>query len=247
MGAVQKLDKQTRIVDLSADFRFQNPKLYEKVYDQKAAYRKNDWIYGLPELFREKIKNAMRVANPGCYATCSILAAYPVRELAGHIIFDCKSGYSGAGRSSVFAKNPSILEDNLIAYNLTRHRHKYEIQQFIGNNISFTPHVFNTFQGMMCTAHILLKNNAKADDVAKAYKKFYRQSPFVRVKNKIPSVSDTQRTNFCDIGGFEIDETNQLVIVATIDNLWKGASAQAIQNMNLMLDLDESEGLTQYS
>jgi N-acetyl-gamma-glutamyl-phosphate reductase len=243
MGVVSKLDKNTRIIDLSADFRFQDPKLYEKVYDHKALYEKNDWIYGLPELFKEKISNARLVSNPGCYATCSILAAYPVRELAKHIIFDCKSGWSGAGRDSAYAKDPSKLNDNLIAYNIARHRHKYEIQQFIKTRLSFTPHVFNTFQGMMCTAHILLKKNVKSADVFKSYEEFYRQSPFVRIKHQSPGVSDTRKTNFCDIGGFEIDETNQLVIVATIDNLWKGASGQAVQNMNLMLGFNEPEGL----
>lgn len=243
MAAVQKLDKRIRVVDLSADFRFKDPILYEKAYNHKPAQSKNNWIYGLPELFRDKIKTARFVANPGCYAACSILAAYPVQKLAERIIFDCKSGYSGAGRNSDFAKDPSIIEDNLIAYNLTRHRHKYEIQQFIGPDISFTPHVFNTFQGMMCTAHIILKQNTPVSDIKKAYEKYYKNSPFVRIKDKTPDVADTRKTNFCDIGGFEIDGTNRLVVVSTIDNLWKGASAQAVSNMNLMLGFNETQGL----
>lgn len=243
MDVVSELDDDTRIIDLSADFRFEDPLVYEEVYGRKAFYEKNDWVYGLPELFKEKIKNAKLISNPGCYATASILAAYPAQELASHIIFDCKSGWSGAGRGSVYAQDQSAIDDNLIAYNITRHRHKYEIQQFIKNKLSFTPHVFNTFQGMMCTAHILLKEDVGDIDLAKLYTDFYQQAPFVRIKNETPGVSDTQKTNFCDIGGFEIDETNQLVIVATIDNLLKGASGQAVQNMNLMLGFNETEGL----
>lgn len=243
MEVVQKLDKKTRIIDLSADFRFSNPKTYEKIYGQKALQTEHKWVYGLPELFKTEIKKARYVANPGCYATCSILATYPLQQMAEYIIFDCKSGYSGAGRDSLYAKQPQTIDNNLIAYNLAKHRHKYEIQQFIKAKLSFTPHVFNTFQGMMCTAHILLKKKIKPDDLIKKYKTFYQSSPFVEIMDKVPQVSDTQKTNFCKIGGFEIDENNQVVIVATLDNLWKGASAQAVQNMNLMLGLDETEGL----
>lgn len=245
MEVVQKLDSGTRIIDLSADFRFEDPQIYEQVYGQKALRTKNNWVYGLPELFREDIKKARHVSNPGCYATCSILAAYPVYKSAGHIIFDCKSGWSGAGRNSLYAKDHTAIDDNLIAYNLTKHRHKYEIQQFIKTKISFTPHVFNTFQGMMSTAHIILKEKLQPENLANIYKDFYKDSPFVQISDKIPDVAETRKTNLCRIGGFEVDETNQLVIVATIDNLWKGASAQAVQNMNLMMGFSETEGLLQ--
>lgn len=245
MDVVEKLDGNTRIVDLSADFRFEDPYVYEQVYGQKALQTKEKWTYGLPELFKEDIKKSRYVSNPGCYATCSILSAYPIQDAAEHIIFDCKSGYSGAGRKSIYAEDQSVIDDNLIAYNLTKHRHKYEIQQFINTKISFTPHVINTFQGMMCTAHIILNRNMQAEDLPGVYRDFYKDSPFVKISDKAPDISQARKTNFCHIGGFEIDETNQLVVVATIDNLWKGASAQAVQNMNLMLDFPETEGLLQ--
>ena len=244
MDTIQQLDTaHTKLVDLSADYRFRDAATYEKVYGRPPLPSKHEWVYGLPELFRSDIQNAWAVANPGCYATASILAAYPIQEQARHIVFDCKSGWSGAGRDSSYAKNPELLQDNLIAYSLTKHRHKYEIEQFVHAPISFTPHVFDTFQGMMCTAHILLKDSISPDDILKRYQDFYSHAAFIRIDKATPQVKQTQQTNFCDIGGFEIDETNQLVIISTLDNLWKGAAGQAVQNMNLMLNFDETEGL----
>lgn len=234
---------KVRIIDLSADFRFEDPLEYEKAYKRKADFENNKWVFGLPELFKEKIKQARFVANPGCYVTASILASYPVQKYAERIIFDCKSGWSGAGRDSVYAKDPSIIDNNLIAYNISRHRHKYEIQQFIKTKVSFTPHVVNTFQGLMCTAHIILNKKMDSDEVKDIYTSFYQDVPFVRIREGIPALGDTRRTNFCDIGGFEIDESEQLVVISSIDNLWKGASGQAVQNMNLMLGLEEKRGL----
>jgi N-acetyl-gamma-glutamyl-phosphate reductase len=244
MDTIQALNtSKTKLIDLSADYRFKDPAVYEKVYGRPPLKTEHTWVYGLPELFKADIQNAQAVANPGCYAAASILAAYPIQDESVHIVFDCKSGWSGAGRDSLYAKNPDMLGDNLIAYNLTKHRHKYEIEQFVTTPVSFTPHVFDTFQGMMCTAHILLKDAATSADIIKRYQDFYKDAAFVRVNQDVPDVRQTQKTNFCDIGGFEIDETNQLVIVSTLDNLWKGAAGQAVQNMNLMLGFEETEGL----
>lgn len=243
MDAVEKLNPKFKIIDLSADHRFKDANLYKQVYGKEMKNTDKNWAYGLPELFKQQIKSAHFVANPGCYATGSILATYPIQAMADRIIMDCKSGWSGAGKNSVYAENRTVIEDNLIAYNLTKHRHKYEVQQFIKTKLSFTPHVFDTFQGMMCTAHIILKNSHKPEDIKQLYEEFYKDSAFTRIKDSIPKVADTQQTNYCDIGGFEIDETGQLVVVATLDNLWKGASGQAVQNMNLMLGLDETAGL----
>ncbi len=243
MDAIKQLTAGPKLIDLSADYRFEDRALYESVYGKAPLDTPHQWVYGLPELFKDKIKIAQAVANPGCYATASILATYPVQELANYIVLDCKSGWSGAGRDSPYAKDPSIIKDNLVAYNLTKHRHKYEIEQFVKTKLSFTPHVFDTFQGMMCTAHILLNQSADTAAIIQRYREFYQDTAFVRIKEGIPQVTDTQKTNFCDIGGFEIDENNQLVIVSTIDNLWKGAASQAVQNMNLMLGLEETAGL----
>ena len=241
--------KCKKIIDLSADYRFKKVEKYEEVYKvthlDKEGNKKA--VYGLPELNekqKNKIKKAKLIANPGCYATSCILAALPIQKLAKYIVFDCKSGWSGAGKESVYAKNPDVIKDNLIAYNLTKHRHKYEIAQFIKKKISFTPHVIDTFQGMMCTAHILLKKSIDKEKIIEMYKKQYENQPFIKIiEEKIPDIKAVQKTNYCCIGGFEIDENNQLVIVAVIDNLIKGASGQAVQNMNLMFGFEEEEGL----
>lgn len=244
MEIVPKL--KCRIVDLSADYRFKKIDVYEKVYETEHTDKKTKAVYGLPELFKEKIKKAKIIANPGCYATASILSAYPIQKLAKYIIFDCKSGYSGAGKKSSYYNDPKNYKDNILAYKLTKHRHKYEIEQFIKTKLSFTPHVIPTFQGMMCTMHALLKKNISKDEIKKIYNDFYKEQPFIKIiENKIPELHDIQKNNYCCIGGFEIDENNQLVIVAVIDNLIKGASGQAVQNMNIMLGFDEVEGLLQ--
>lgn len=238
--------KCKKIIDLSADYRFKKVNDYEKIY--QVTHLDNEGnkkaVFGLPELLKEKIKKAKIIANPGCYATCCILAALPVQKLAKYIVFDCKSGWSGAGKESAYAKDPLIIKENIVAYKLTNHRHKPEIEQFIKTKLSFTPHVVDAFQGMMCTAHLLLKKAANKEEIIKKFEDYYKDQPFVKIiKDKIPEVKDVVGTNYCHIGGFEIDENNQLVIISVIDNLIKGASGQAVQNMNLILGFDETEGL----
>jgi len=218
-----------KIIDLSKDLRFSR-----------------DAIYGLPELHREQIKTAPIVANPGCYATGCILSALPIvkNELSERIIFDCKSGYSGAGRKPSYNNNPKNYSDNVLPYKITTHPHRTEIQKYLGFDIlSFTPHVVPLFRGILCTTHIILKKTIQTDDVIRLYQEFYQNEPFVKIVNYLPEIHDTLRNNYCCIGGFEVDECNQLVIIATLDNLRKGASGQAIQNMNLMFGLEETEGL----
>ena len=241
MEIVPKL--KCKVIDLSADYRFKETSVYEEVYETEHTDKKTKSVYGLPELFKEKIKESRVIANPGCYATGMVLSAYPIQKLAQHIVYDCKSGYSGAGKSSVYAKDSSVIKDNIVAYKLTKHRHKYEVQQFIKPKISFTPHVIDTFQGMMVTTHILLKKKEDIKKIFKVYSEFYKNHPFVEITDNIPDLHKVQKTNKIIMGGFEIDENNQLVIVAVLDNLLKGASGQAVQNMNLMLGFDETEGL----
>ena len=241
MELVPKL--KGKIIDLSADYRFKKPEVYEKVYVVEHKDKKTKAVYGLPELFKDKIKKAKLVANPGCYATSCILATFPIQKLAKYIIFDCKSGYSGAGKNSIYMKDPSVIKDNIQAYKLTKHRHKYEVNQFVKTKMSFTPHVLNTYQGIMCTAHVLLKKSADPQFIKNIFKNFYKNEPFVEIIDKIPDLHDVQKNNRCCIGGFEIDENNQLVIISVLDNLIKGAVGQAVQNMNLMFGLEEKEGL----
>ena len=238
---VSKL-KCKKIVDLSADYRFKKTLEYEKVYNVKYKFPKKA-VYGLPELFKEKIKKSKLVANPGCYATACLLSSLPVSKLAKYIVFDCKSGYSGAGKSSKFAKDHNTIKDNIVAYKLVNHRHKPEMEQFIKAKLSFTPHVIDAFEGMMCTAHVLLKKKVDKKEIISLFKEFYKDQLFVKIVSEIPEIKDVKGTNYCHIGGFEIDSNNQLVIVAVIDNLMKGASGVAVQNMNLMFGFKEGEGL----
>lgn len=215
---------KTKVIDLSADHRL-------------------CVVYGLPELFKEQIKDARLIANPGCYATACLLSVLPIKELIKYVIFDCKSGWSGAGRDSVYATNIGYIQDNIVAYKLTQHQHNKELQKFFGYNFSFTPHVFDAFRGIMCTAHILLKENASVEDLRHMYSSFYSGQPFVKITSHTPCVTEAQNTNVCLIGGFEIDDNNQMVVVSVIDNLLKGASGQAVQNMNIMFGLSEDRGL----
>lgn len=224
-----------RTIDLSQDFRF-----------------RNGTTYGLTELYRKSIPDAHVVANPGCYATAAILAAYPViaRASVHHVIFDCKSGYSGAGRTPSTLNDPRHYENNIIAYRIARHQHIREIAACFSDTarpvpVSFTPHVIPVFRGILCTAHILCSTALRRDEVLALYQDYYCDEPFVRVlPDSIPELPDVQGTNTCCIGGFEIDDTGRLVIIAAIDNLMKGASGQAVQNMNLMLGFPETTALT---
>lgn len=239
-----------KIVDLSADYRFKDVKVFEKVYSAKHLDLNGNKkaVFGCPELFRKQIKKAELVANPGCYATSMILSGIPLvkKNLVKNFIFDCVSGYSGVGREKANdEKYLATIKDNYIGYNLSKHRHKYEVQQFLGKNVSFTPHVFQVFRGICCTGHILLKKTVSVEKLKKIYSNFFKNEPFVEVfNNGIPTLHDVQNSNFFKIGGFEIDECNQLVTIGCLDNLVKGASGQAIQNMNLMLGFDEKKGLT---
>lgn len=218
-----------RIIDLSRDLRF-----------QAGA------TYGLPEIFRTEIVRARIVANPGCYATACILGAFPVvrKGLAERIIFDCKSGYSGAGKTPSYRNDPKNISDNILAYNISDHPHRAEIIKGLDfDRVSFTPHVLPVFRGILATIHIVLARNISGDEVRAWYLEHYASEPFMKVLDQLPELHDVQNTNFCCLGGFEIDDTDRLVVVATIDNLIKGASGQAVQNMNLMLGLPETEGL----
>jgi len=245
-GTAMKLAPKLKckVIDLSADYRYENKAVYEKIYGIKHIDKKAKYAYGLPELLREKIKKAKVIGNPGCYATASILAALPIQKYCKYIVFDCKSGYSGAGVKPAYNNDPKNYTDNIIAYKLSAHRHKSEIEQFIKTKLSFTPHVIPVFRGIMCTMHAILNKKIGNNKIKSIYKNYYKKEPFIKImEDKIPELHDVQNTNYCCIGGFEIDDNNQLVVVSTIDNLIKGASGQAVQNMNIMFGFKETIGL----
>ena len=242
------LDDETKVIDLSADYRLR-PDVFEDVYGIRHCDSR-DAVFGLVELHRE-VANESFVANPGCYPTGAILSAAPLADI-GMIdlaIFDSKSGITGAGIDPSQASHYPNIAENVQPYKLTTHRHRAEIFQELNRldkgleNINFTPHVVPSIRGILTTAHIFTKDKLSLEEVRSCYMDLYRDSPFIRIVNGVPSLSAVRGSNFCDIG-FEVDERNQrVVVISAIDNLVKGASGQAIQNMNLMCGFDETTGL----
>ncbi len=250
---------RAKIVDLSADFRIKDVKVYEKWYgiEHKSPQYIKEAVYGLCEINREDIKKARLVANPGCYTTCSILTMYPlVKEgLAdvSSIIIDAKSGTSGAGRG---AKVPNLfceVNESIKAYGIASHRHTPEIEEQLGYAcgepvlLNFTPHLVPMNRGILATAYANLKKKVSYDEVRAAYEKHYGGEYFIRVlpEGVYPETRWVEGSNFVDIG-FKIDErTNRIIAIGALDNLVKGAAGQAVQNMNLMFGLEENTGLKQ--
>ncbi len=241
----QLLDGGTKVIDLSADYRLPSH-IFQQVYnlDHKAP---RDAVFGLTELHPE-VADATLVANPGCYPTGATLAAAPMVNagLVESVVFDSKSGISGAGAEPTTISHYPNMAENIQAYKLTTHRHGAEMRQELGrldNNVkvSFTPHVIPSVRGILTTAHLFLKEKIDTTHVADIYQQFYNNKPFIRLLNNIPVLGAVRGSNFCDIG-FEM-AAERLVVISAIDNLVKGASGQAIQNMNLMFKLEETTGL----
>jgi N-acetyl-gamma-glutamyl-phosphate reductase len=246
MRLVPLLPASTKVVDLAADYRFADRRVWERVYGMKHADRRRRAVYGLPEINRDAIRAARVVGNPGCYVTSALLAALPfVRAgLVERVVFDGKSGYSGAGRGKTFVNDPANYTDNVLAYKLDFHRHRPEIEQVLGMRVSFTPQVIPTFRGILMTAHLFLAKRLSTKAATALARRFYAGEPFVRVDaDRIPTLHDVQGTNLAALGGFEQDPTGRMVVVSVLDNLLKGAAGQAVQNANLMLGFPETTGL----
>lgn len=192
----------------------------------------------MPEINSNKIKRSKIIGNPGCFATACILSSFPLKEQIESVVFDCISGYSGGGKK---AQEKYDFKENIITYNLTNHFHKSEIKHYLNKNISFTPHVVNTYKGICCTTHIKLKSEINISEIKNKYENFYKNS-FTKIVDYIPSTKEVVNTPFCKIGGFKKDE-NGIVIISVIDNLMKGASSQAVENMNILFGLKFNEGL----
>ena len=246
------LDGGTKVVDLSADYRFDDFRIFEKFY-RKHENPRLESVYGLPELYRKQIKRARLVANPGCYPTAAILGLAPLVKEGlidlGHIVIDAKSGTSGAGAKPSKALHHPACAENLKAYLATTHRHEPEINQELSKlarkkvRAHFAPHLIPIVRGILTTIHVFMRNRASRDSVLKLYRRFYRGERFVRIFEELPQVNFVAGSNFCDIGVEPAPEGKRLVAVTVIDNLVKGASGQAVQNMNLMFGIDEGEGL----
>lgn len=245
-----------KVVDLSADFRYDDIELYEKTYGvvHPAKELNAEAVYGLVELNREKIKSARIVGNPGCYTTSSILPLYPLikEDLVSEsgIIIDAKSGVTGAGRKADVAYSYCETDENFKAYAVTTHRHTTEIEEKLSVDdkkvaLSFTPHLLPVKRGILSTIYADLKDGATSEKIAAAYGKYYGKERFVNVfpEGTLPELKWVVGSNTCKIG-YKVDKRlNKIIIVSCIDNLIKGAAGQAVQNMNVMFGLDESKGL----
>ncbi len=246
-----------KVIDLSADYRLADPAVYESWYEHVHQFPEllKQAVYGLPELHREKIRKASLIANPGCYPTSAILGLAPLVKKEAidlkSIIIDSKSGVSGAGRSPSITYHYPEVNEGLMAYKIGTHRHTPEIEQELGAlagksiTLLFTPHLVPMNRGILTTVYATLNTGADTDRLCAMYREFYRNEPFVRVlaAGQLPNVRNVRGSNFCDIGMYADPRTGRIVVVTAIDNLVKGASGQAIQNMNLMAGFDEMDGL----
>ena len=231
-------------IDLSADFRLP-VKLYESTYESKHPYPSliDKFIYGLPELNRNKIFSSKFISNPGCFPTCGTIPLIPLigKDIV-NVIIDAKTGISGAGRSKKVDHNFSEISDNFSAYSLNGHRHEPEIENNLKINLHLTTHLAPMVRGIFST--IYLQSYEKID--LKEYVNYFSEHPFVNVLNESPKVKDVRGTNNCNLFIQELKKNNDLNsyrIISVIDNLTKGASGQAVQNMNLMFDFEETLGL----
>ncbi len=251
------LQSGRKIIDLSADYRLHDAQVYGDWYKTPHLNPEllSKAVYGLPELHRKKIKQAQLVANPGCYPTGAILALAPLIQQhwvdGQSIIIDSKSGVSGAGRKLSQTTQFCEANESVAAYGLGEHRHTPEIEQELsglagqGITVSFSPHLMPMTRGLLTTAYVPLKKSMDRQALHDHFAKFYKNERFVRVleAGRYANTAHVAGSNFCDIGVQVDTRNNRAILTSAIDNLMKGASSQAIQNMNLMLGIDETTGL----
>jgi N-acetyl-gamma-glutamyl-phosphate reductase len=243
-----------RVVDLSADFRLRDPAVYAEWYREHPhpeliAHA----VYGLPELYRERLRDAQLVANPGCYPTAAILSLAPLARagLIGDLVIDAKSGVSGAGRGASDKTHFVTVDENLSPYGVPRHRHTPEIEQELSTllgvdlKLTFTPHLVPLDQGELVSCYVTIPSSGgDANGTKSLYEQAYADEPFVELTDAMPGVRDVRDTNICRISVNRDERTGRVIVFGVIDNLWKGAASQAVQNLNLMLGLPEGEGIS---
>lgn len=253
----EEILSKVKIIDLSADFRIKDVKRYEEWYKitHKSPEFIDEAVYGLCEINREQIKGARLLANPGCYPTCSTLSIYPLIKEGiinkDSIIIDAKSGTSGAGRGAKVANLYCEVNESIKAYGVSTHRHTPEIEDQLSYAcgeevmINFTPHLVPMNRGILVTAYADLNGTYAYEELKSVYDKYYKNEYFVRVldENVCPETRCVAGSNFVDVN-FKIDHrTNRVIMMGAMDNLFKGAAGQAVQNMNIMFGLDEKTGL----
>ena len=244
--------RDVRVVDLSADFRLRNAGEYAEWYrEHPAPHLLDGAVYGLPERYRTQIAGAGIVANPGCYPTATILALAPLARhgLIGEVIVDAKSGVSGAGRGATEATHFVSVDENVSAYAVPRHRHTPEIEQELAALgapvlITFTPHLLPLDQGELVSCYVRPAADVDEARARDLYAECYAAEPFVELAERPPGVRDVRETNLCRISVHSDERTGRLIVFAAIDNLWKGAASQVVQNLNLMFGRPEGEGIS---
>jgi N-acetyl-gamma-glutamyl-phosphate reductase len=246
-----------KVVDLSADYRLRDPAAYEAWYQKHTSpHLLPEAVYGLPEIYREQVRGARLVANPGCFPTSVALGLAPLLRNGlvdlSTIVVDSKSGTSGAGRSAKTGSLFCEVNEGFKAYGVASHRHTPEIEQTLSDLagtdvvINFTPHLLPVNRGILSTCYATLKGKCSTGELVAIYRDFYRGEAFVRVypEGSLPNVAFVRGSNFCDVGLVSDPRTGRVIVVSAIDNLVKGAAGQAVQNMNLVLEFEESLGLT---
>lgn len=254
------IERGQKVIDLGADFRFRDPSVFEAWYRHRHTQPDltQKAVYGLPELYREQIRCATVIGNPGCYPTSIILGCFPFIKAGvidlNRMIVDSKSGVSGAGRKAELSNIYPELFGNFKAYGLPTHRHTPEIEQELALlsgkdvKVSFTPHLLPVARGILSTLHLTLKHPLTTEEAESLIVQAYRDEPFVKLipSPNLPDLKGVVGTNYCHIGVRVDLRTQQLIVISVIDNMVKGASGQAIQNMNLMLGFPEDTGLLRW-
>ena len=247
-------ERGARVVDLSADFRLSSLETYEQWYGQHPRPELlSKAVYGLTELHREAISGAAIVANPGCYPTASVLGLAPLARagLIADVVIDAKQGISGAGRTFDDTTHLSMAGENILPYNVARHRHTPEIEEQLaeldpalsGLAVQFQAHLVPLDQGELASCYVTPTRTVAAAELAELYAEAYANEPFVEVAEEPPGTREVRDTNFCRVFAAADGHTGKLVVLAAIDNLWKGTSSQAVQNLNVMFGLPEAMGL----
>lgn len=248
------MDKGYNIIDLSGDFRLSSAEVYESWYPKPHSYAQGfkQAVYGLPELFREKIKGKKLIANPGCYPTSAILALAPLVKnnlIQKNIISDSKSGVTGAGIKAKNTTHYPNVNDNFKAYGVKTHRHTIEIEESLnafendGFTLQFTPHLLPTDRGIVSTTYSTPVSTVSEAEIVALYEGFYADEDFIRLVGQPPALKDVRGTNYCNLYVAYDDRTNNIIVISAIDNLVKGAAGQAVQNMNILMGWPEALGL----
>jgi N-acetyl-gamma-glutamyl-phosphate reductase len=240
-----------RVVDLSADFRLTDRGIYEDWYGAHGAPELfGSAVYGLPELTRAGLGDADLVANPGCYPTAALLGLAPLARagILGDVVIDAKSGVSGAGRSPTATTHYISADENLTPYKVDRHRHTPEIEQELavlgaGVTVTFVPHLVPLAQGELVSSYVTPARDVEPAELIDLFDEAYAREPWIELRSGPPGVLDVRDTNYCRLSVHHDPRTGRVMVFSAIDNLWKGAASQAVQNLNAMYGRDESEGL----